>query len=138
MLRLWLVMTFGATFLVASFSLVTRVETRISVPSSRSNLLSNSLNGLPGARQALNGEDASVALPGWHGLRVKMDVSHYSGTNLDAKQQAPSLHIVPGSHCALPAQAIPAAEVQERSQFTSTSRAPEQHSFAAVAPDSGP
>src|ERR1017187_9546268 len=51
-------------------------------------LLSNSLNGIPGSRQALNGEDASVAFPPWDGLRVKIDVSRYSGTNLGAKQQA--------------------------------------------------
>jgi len=51
-------------------------------------LLSNSFNGVPGARQPLNGWDASVGLPPWHGLRVKIDVSHYSGTNLGAKQQA--------------------------------------------------
>jgi hypothetical protein len=57
-------------------------------------LLSNSFNGVPAERQTLNGEDASVALPGWHGLRVKIDVSHYSGTNLGAKQQA--LYIMGG------------------------------------------
>jgi hypothetical protein len=57
-------------------------------------LLSNSFNGVPGSRQPLNGEDASVVLPGWHGLRVKIDVSHYSGTNLAAKQQA--LYIMGG------------------------------------------
>src|ERR1700761_9327377 len=57
-------------------------------------LLSNSFNGVPGSRQAMNGEDASLALPGWHGLRVKIDVSHASGTNLSAKQQA--LYIMGG------------------------------------------
>ena len=57
-------------------------------------LLSNSFNGVPGSRQALSGEDASVALPGWHGLRVKIDVSRFSGNNLDAKQQA--LYILGG------------------------------------------
>jgi len=43
------------------------------------------LNGVPGLRQALNGEDASLALPFWHGLRVKIDVTRDSGTNLGAK-----------------------------------------------------
>lgn len=50
--------------------------------------LSNSFNGVPGSRQGLNGEEGSVAFPGWHGLRVKVDVAHYSGTNLGAKQDA--------------------------------------------------
>jgi Lipid A 3-O-deacylase (PagL) len=54
-------------------------------------LLSNSFNGVPGSRQALNGEDVSVALPPWRGLRVKIDVTRYSGTNLGAKQQALSI-----------------------------------------------
>jgi len=56
--------------------------------------LSNSFNGVPGSRQALNGEDASVALPSWHGLRVKIDVTRYAGTNLGANQQA--LYILGG------------------------------------------
>ena len=51
-------------------------------------LLSNSFNGIPGSRQALNGEEASLAFPGWHGIRVKVDVTRFSGTNLGAKQQA--------------------------------------------------
>ena len=51
-------------------------------------LLSNSFNGVPGSRQVLNGEDVSLAFPGWHGIRVKIDVTRYSGTNLGAKQQA--------------------------------------------------
>ena len=54
-------------------------------------LLSNSFNGLPSSQNALNGWDASVALPAWHGLRVKIDVSHYSGTNLGTQQRALSI-----------------------------------------------
>jgi opacity protein-like surface antigen len=50
--------------------------------------LSNSFNGVPGSHQGLNGVDGSLAFPGWHGLRVKIDVAHYSGTNLGAKQDA--------------------------------------------------
>jgi len=50
--------------------------------------LSNSFNGVPGSRQALNGEEGSLAFPGWHGLRVKIDLAHYSGTNLGAQQNA--------------------------------------------------
>jgi hypothetical protein len=47
-------------------------------------LLSNSFNGVPGSRKALNGEDASVALPSWHGLRAKIGITRYSATNLRA------------------------------------------------------
>lgn len=48
--------------------------------------LSNSLNGVPGSRQPLNGWDASVAFGAWHNLRFKIDVSAYYGTNLGAPQ----------------------------------------------------
>ncbi len=53
--------------------------------------LSNSFNGIPESQKALSGWDASAAFPGWHGLRVEIDVSRYSGTNLGAKQQALSI-----------------------------------------------
>jgi hypothetical protein len=53
--------------------------------------LSNSFNGVPGSRQGLNGWEAAVAFPAWHGLRFKMDVSRYSGRNLGATQQALSI-----------------------------------------------
>jgi hypothetical protein len=48
--------------------------------------LSNSLNGVPGSHQPLNGFDASVAFPSWHNLRFKVDVTAYRGTNLGAPQ----------------------------------------------------
>jgi hypothetical protein len=48
--------------------------------------LSNSLNGVPPARHALNGWDAGIAMGYWHGLRLKIDVSNYLGTNLGAPQ----------------------------------------------------
>jgi hypothetical protein len=48
--------------------------------------LSNSINGVPGSQQGLNGWDASVAFPSWHNLRFKIDVSGYTGTNLGAPQ----------------------------------------------------
>ena len=48
--------------------------------------LSNTLNGVPGSRQPLNGWDASMAFPSWRGLRFKIDVSAYRGTNLGAAQ----------------------------------------------------
>ncbi len=53
--------------------------------------LSNSFNGLPESQNGLNGWDAGVAFPAWHGLRVKVDVSRYSGTNLGAQQHALSI-----------------------------------------------
>ncbi|KAA6464878.1 hypothetical protein DYQ86_02675 [Acidobacteria bacterium AB60] len=49
--------------------------------------LSNSFNGVPGARQSLNGWDASLALGYWHGLRFKAETFSYRGTNLGAPQQ---------------------------------------------------
>jgi len=48
--------------------------------------LSNSFNGVPGARQPLNGWDASLALSPWHGLRFKAESFGYRGTNLGAPQ----------------------------------------------------
>jgi hypothetical protein len=48
--------------------------------------LSNSLNGVTGFHQPLNGYDASVAFPSWHNLRFKVDFSAYRGTNLGTPQ----------------------------------------------------
>jgi hypothetical protein len=48
--------------------------------------LSNTLNGVPGSHQPLNGWDAAAAFAPWHGLRFKLDVSDYRGTNLGAPQ----------------------------------------------------
>ena len=48
--------------------------------------LSNSLNGVPGSKKALNGFDAAVAFPHWHSLRFKIDFSAYRGTNLGSPQ----------------------------------------------------
>ena len=50
--------------------------------------LSNSFNGIPESQNGLNGWDAGVGFPAWHGLRVKIDVSSFSGTNLAAQQKA--------------------------------------------------
>jgi len=46
--------------------------------------LSNSINGIPGAHQPMNGWDASIAFPSWRGLRFKIDLSGYSMANLGA------------------------------------------------------
>lgn len=48
--------------------------------------LSNSLDGVAGSHQPLNGWDAAVAFPSWHRLRFKIDVAAYRGTNLGAPQ----------------------------------------------------
>jgi hypothetical protein len=48
--------------------------------------LSNSINGVPGSQQALNGWNATVAFGQWHNLRFKIDVSGYMGTNAGAPQ----------------------------------------------------
>lgn len=49
-------------------------------------LLSNSLNGVAGSHQPLNGWDGSLAFPAWRGLRFKVDTTGYRGTNLNAPQ----------------------------------------------------
>ena len=48
--------------------------------------LSNSLDGVTGSHQPLNGWDAAVAFPSWHRLRFKIDVAAYRGTDLGAPQ----------------------------------------------------
>ena len=48
--------------------------------------LSNSMNGVPGSRQPLNGWNASVGFPAWHSLRFKIDVASFRGSNLGAPQ----------------------------------------------------
>lgn len=48
--------------------------------------LSNSINGVPGARQPLLGWEASLATPAWRNLRFKIDYSGYLGNNLGAPQ----------------------------------------------------
>jgi hypothetical protein len=50
--------------------------------------LSNSFSGVPGARHALDGWDASTAFASWHGLRFKIDVFKFKGTNHGAPQNA--------------------------------------------------
>jgi hypothetical protein len=48
--------------------------------------LSNSLNGVTGSHQPLNGYEGAVGFPSWHGLRFKVDFAGYIGTNLGAPQ----------------------------------------------------
>jgi hypothetical protein len=49
--------------------------------------LSNTINGVPGSRQPLNGWEGSLAFFPWHGLRFKIDTYGYSGHNLGALQR---------------------------------------------------
>jgi hypothetical protein len=46
--------------------------------------LSNSLNGVSGHRQPLNGWDFAFAIPPWHDLRFKLAAFGYRGTNQNA------------------------------------------------------
>ena len=48
--------------------------------------LSNTINGVPGARQPLLGWEASLAAPAWRNLRFKIDYSGYLGNNRGAPQ----------------------------------------------------
>ena len=50
--------------------------------------LSNSFNGVPGARHALSGWNAGIAFQQWHRLRFRFDYSMYRGSNLGAPQHA--------------------------------------------------
>jgi hypothetical protein len=48
--------------------------------------LSNSLNGVSGSHQSLNGWEFAFAIPPWHDLRFKLNTYSYRGTNLGAPQ----------------------------------------------------
>lgn len=48
--------------------------------------LSNSLNGVSGAHQLLNGYEAALAIPPWHDLRFKVNFFQYLGTNQGASE----------------------------------------------------
>jgi hypothetical protein len=50
--------------------------------------LNDSPNGLPGARQPMNGWNATIAVPPWRFIRFKVDVSSYRSTNQGAKDDA--------------------------------------------------
>lgn len=48
--------------------------------------LSNSPNGVKGARQPLNGWDLDLGMLRWHGLRFKIATGDYRGTNQNAQE----------------------------------------------------
>ncbi len=48
--------------------------------------LSNSLNGVSGSQQPLNGYEVAFAIPPWHDLRYKMNLFQYRGTNMGGKE----------------------------------------------------
>jgi hypothetical protein len=49
-------------------------------------LLSNSINGVSGSEQPLNGYEIAFAIPPWRDLRFKMNLIQYRGTNLGAAE----------------------------------------------------
>jgi hypothetical protein len=49
-------------------------------------LLSNSPNGVRGARQPLSGFEAALGMFPWRGWDLKADVAHYQGRNLNANE----------------------------------------------------
>jgi hypothetical protein len=90
-------MTHRFSFLLALLFVAASVRAQTDVPSQKPArfqlyggyaLLSNSFNGLPGARHPLNGWDSSIAFPLWHNLRFKIDASGYLGTNTGASQRS--------------------------------------------------
>ncbi|MGA2650124.1 MAG: hypothetical protein ABSF28_06365 [Terracidiphilus sp.] len=52
------------------------------------NYLSNSFNGVPGARQGLSGWDVAGEFPEYHGVRFVLDTFGYRGTNQGVPQHA--------------------------------------------------
>jgi hypothetical protein len=52
------------------------------------NVLSNSFNGVPGARQPLLGWDVGAAFRPWHNLRFVIDYTSFQGNNLGSPQHA--------------------------------------------------
>jgi hypothetical protein len=48
--------------------------------------LSNSLNGVSGSQQPLNGYEFAFAIPPWHDLRFKLTMFQYHGTNQGATE----------------------------------------------------
>lgn len=49
---------------------------------------SNTFNGLPGATKGMNGWQAGLEFPAWHGLRPRVEYSHFSAENLGANDKA--------------------------------------------------
>ena len=60
-------------------------------------LLSNSIDGVPGARRPLNGWELSLSALNWHGLAFKADLNTYRGTNQGAPQR-PSFILAGGQY----------------------------------------
>jgi len=48
---------------------------------------SNTFNGLPGYKQGMNGWQAGVGFPAWHGLRARVEFSQFTGNNLGANEK---------------------------------------------------
>jgi hypothetical protein len=90
-------MTFRLSLLIAVLSTVAglhaqadaafQVHSRFQIYGGYS-FLSNSFNGLPGARQPLNGWAGSISVPGRHDLHFRFEASGYRGTNQGASQNS--------------------------------------------------
>lgn len=48
---------------------------------------SNTFNGLPGNKQGMNGFQAGVGFPAWHGLRPRVEYSRFTANNLGASEK---------------------------------------------------
>lgn len=85
--------------LIAMFCLASMLHAQVETPAGSQlsparfqlyggySFLSNSLNGVTGSHQPMNGWDASLCFPSWRNLRFKLDFSGYSGTNLGAPEK---------------------------------------------------
>ncbi len=90
-------MTFRTSLLLALLSMAVAVHAQTEAPAQKPArfqlyggyaFLSNSFNGLPGARQPLNGWAGSISVPGHHDLHFRFEVSGYRGTNQGASQNS--------------------------------------------------
>ncbi len=78
----WLALSLLATGLHAQTDLSTRYQLFGGY-----SFLSNSINGVSGSHQPLNGYEFAFAIPPWHDLRFKLNAFQYRGTNLGAAEQ---------------------------------------------------
>lgn len=70
-------------FLAATLHAQTDISKRYQLYGGYS-FLSNSLNGVSGAQQPLNGYEVALAIPPWRDLRFKVNMFQYRGTNQGA------------------------------------------------------
>jgi hypothetical protein len=76
---------------IALFCLAAALHAQTAAPSRYQlfggySFLSNSLNGVSGSHQPMNGAEVAFAIPPWHNLRFKFNGFAYHGTNLGAAE----------------------------------------------------